>query len=363
MAICDCPGLHRPSLWFVEVTLPMTRCERNALQSSHRQPEHFPSPSLGRSAAGEAAALPGKFWLFALCLFVAVMTLWLLLYPFDFQARRISSFLTERRFEQIHRINLVLNLVLFVPLGIITGWIWKLLLPRRSLLLVILVAADGAVLSAAGEYLQMWLPERTSSLIDLIANIAGSLAGGIIGVWSANRLTAAWCALARWLTAHPRGRRAFVVLVVVLLARAAPFDASLETYYLRTKFMYETRPAGLPFSATKQWLLPAGSSRANAMKDRDLAMKELTRTGLNFALFLLLAFTMARAMQEHRALGGLRGSTAEALALCLLIVVATEALQLPVRSRLMDATDPVAGAVGVLFGLVLALMRPRLESI
>lgn len=314
---------------------------------------------------GEAPAGPsfrGLGWLALLTLFIAGLTMCLLLSPFDFQARKISTFLGENRFSQIHKINLALNLILFLPLGIVSAWTWKILLPSRSLLIVLLVAADAAILSLIGEYLQMWLPERTSSLLDLAANILGSGAGGIIGLALFEPFFRLWHALAHWLATHQRGRRAFIICIIVLLARTAPFDASLETYYLRTKYLYETKPAGPPFSATKRWLLgDISASRAATIRRTD-ALNELTRAGLNFALFMVLAFAVTRAVHEHRAKGGRYASVALAFFFCLLLVAATEALQLPVRSRLMDMTDPVAGAIGVLLGALAAQMRPTLQA-
>jgi glycopeptide antibiotics resistance protein len=301
------------------------------------------------------------------------MILWLLLYPFDFQPRPFSSFLAERKVSEIHKINLVLNVLLFMPLGLFAGWAWKVMFPRRWALLVLLVASDAAVLSLIGEYLQMWLPERsgalfestaaaspmlgrTSSLIDLIANITGGTIAGFLGIAFTAQLTGLWHRLGDWLAQHPCGRRAFAVLVIVLLARAAPFDASLETYYLRTKFNYETVPAGGPFSKTRQWLTGDGPRQAPASA-REAAFIELRRAAINLALFLALAIALTQAMREKRTMDHRTGTGAGmALALTLLLVLATEALQLPIRSRMMDATDPVAGAIGGAAGVIIGLM-------
>ena len=324
-------------------------------------PYQSPQPDL----RGEEPGLPsfrGLGWLALLVLFIAGLTMCLLLSPFDFQAKKVTSFLEENSFSQIHKINLALNLILFLPLGVVSAWAWKVLLPKRSAMIVLLVAFDAAVLSLIGEYLQMWLPERTSSLLDLAANIFGSGVGGIIGLAVFDHFTQRWHALAQWLSTHQRGRRAFIVCVVVLLARTAPFDASLETYYLRTKYLYETKPAGPPFSATKRWLLGDISAGRAATIRRDDALKELTRAGINLALFTVLAFAVTRALHEHRAKGGRHASAILAIVFCLLLGAATEALQLPIRSRLMDMTDPVAGGVGVLLGALAAQLRPTLQA-
>jgi hypothetical protein len=151
-----------------------------------------------------------------------------------------------------------------------------------------------------------------------------------------------------------------VVLVIVLLARVAPFDPTVELSYLRTKFVYQTKPASAPFAATKRWLVTGEWTASALATTKKAAHAELARAGLNFILFAGLSGALTRGFQEARALRGRRPSGARrALAVTLVLVVVTELMQLPLRSRLMDATDPAAGAVGAALGATLALMRRR----
>lgn len=84
----------------------------------------------------------------------------------------------------------VVNLLAYFPFGLLLG---LALYPRfgagRSLLLATL---GGITLSASMEYAQMYLPSRTSSNLDLLANSAGTLAGALLAVGIAPR---AWFSL------------------------------------------------------------------------------------------------------------------------------------------------------------------------
>jgi len=64
---------------------------------------------------------------------------------------------------------------------------------------------------------------------------------------------------------------------------------------------------------------------------------------------------MLAATWENRKLQRRPGSGAAGVFLLVIIlVVGTEIMQWPIRSRLMDATDPVAGIAGVIIGLIIA---------
>ncbi len=87
----------------------------------------------------------------------------------------------------------VINVLAYVPFGLLVG----LALRSRfgvlaSLLLAVLC---GAVLSAGMEYLQMYLPARISSNLDLLANSAGTLIGALLAVSIASWV---WLYLLRW---------------------------------------------------------------------------------------------------------------------------------------------------------------------
>lgn len=83
-----------------------------------------------------------------------------------------------------------INLLAYIPFGLLLG---LTLSPHfgagRSLLLTIM---GGMLLSALMEYIQMYLPSRVSSNLDLLTNSIGTLAGALLAVSIAPR---AWFAL------------------------------------------------------------------------------------------------------------------------------------------------------------------------
>lgn len=76
--------------------------------------------------------------------------------------------------------DLVVNLAAYFPLGLLLG----LMLRVRAGAVggVLLATLGGALLSAAMEYAQMYLPSRISSNVDLLANTGGTLAGALLAV-------------------------------------------------------------------------------------------------------------------------------------------------------------------------------------
>jgi VanZ family protein len=76
------------------------------------------------------------------------------------------------------RSDVVVNLLAYIPFGVFVA-----LTPRRASPLSRIGAAlaAGVTLSFGMETLQMFLPTRAASLIDLIANASGALLGGFVG--------------------------------------------------------------------------------------------------------------------------------------------------------------------------------------
>lgn len=315
-------------------------------------PPHLNQPAIEIQTAEERElSLPGMGWLFILIVAVAIMTAWMLLFPFDFVATRQTAWLGER---QIHKLNTLSNVILFMPMGMLSAWLLKLWWPRLGLVIVLMVAADAALFSVLGETVQMWLPERQSSLVDLIANAIGGGIGAVLGLSLASWLTYRWCKVAYWLANRSAARKALGVLLILLVVRTAPFDASPETFYLKESLASQTKQAGGPFSKTIDGLKRDGVAGVTGNAE---AMAEVRRAGLNFAMFLVAAFALLRAVWQDRVIRGIRGSgLMVAGAIAIGLVLATEVMQWPIRSRLMDATDPVAGAAGVCIGLVFAFI-------
>ena len=87
----------------------------------------------------------------------------------------------------------VINLLAYMPFGLLVG----LMLRTRfsALVSVILSLCLGVLLSASMEYLQMYLPTRVSSNLDMLTNSVGALIGALLAVsmtswtWLFSRLT------------------------------------------------------------------------------------------------------------------------------------------------------------------------------
>ena len=87
----------------------------------------------------------------------------------------------------------VINLLSYLPFGLLIG----LAVRERfgALACVSLGLCAGVAMSASMEFLQMYLPTRTSSNMDLLANSAGALIGALLAVsmiswtWFFSRLT------------------------------------------------------------------------------------------------------------------------------------------------------------------------------
>jgi VanZ family protein len=89
----------------------------------------------------------------------------------------------------------VINLLSYLPFGLLVG----LTLRARfgALTSIIIALCSGVILSASMEYLQMYLPTRTSSNMDLLTNSAGTLIGAFMAMSMAS-WTGLFLRLTRW---------------------------------------------------------------------------------------------------------------------------------------------------------------------
>lgn len=76
------------------------------------------------------------------------------------------------------RYDVIANVIAYVPFGIFVALSPRRATPRAR---TALAFATGLTLSFAMETLQMFVPPRDASLVDLIANTTGALAGGMLG--------------------------------------------------------------------------------------------------------------------------------------------------------------------------------------
>ena len=76
------------------------------------------------------------------------------------------------------RFDVIVNTLAYIPFGVFVA-----LMPQRAspLMRTGIAVAAGATLSFGMETLQMFLPTRSANLVDLMANTAGALLGGLLG--------------------------------------------------------------------------------------------------------------------------------------------------------------------------------------
>jgi glycopeptide antibiotics resistance protein len=143
-------------------------------------------PRLGYGRVSEQVKLPHQSWIrsrFAIItLAVLALILYWTLYPFEFRAGPPAGpwrtlFSTFR--TQGERVDIVANILLFVPLGFFV----MLSLRRRPQWWDVAVATAGAaMLSTTIELLQFYDKGRQTTLTDVYSNAAGALLGAIAGV-------------------------------------------------------------------------------------------------------------------------------------------------------------------------------------
>jgi len=232
------------------------------------------------------------------------------------------------------------NVVGYAPLGFLLAL--ALLRTGRGLLAVPLALAAGALLSMLLEFLQIYLPQRVPSNLDLALNSAGTLAGalsaallerlGAIDRWSRFR--------DRWFAPDARG--ALVLLTLwpwaLLFPAAEPFG--LGQVFERLEAALAELLAGTPFL---DWL---------PVRDAPLLplspVAELLCVALGLLVPCLLAYSMVRHLGRRVVLvlaiivGGV-GATALSAALSYGPAHAWAWLGMPVR-------------VGIWVGLVLAAL-------
>lgn len=117
--------------------------------------------------------------------------------------------------------EIAFNVVLYMPVGALLVWSW---LPRlRGLAGVLASTLMAALLSAAMESLQTFLPDRYASNLDFAANSLGAFAGALLG-WASAGLLSRVGRHARWHQGllRPRTHPALILVALWLLIQIPP---------------------------------------------------------------------------------------------------------------------------------------------
>lgn len=122
-------------------------------------------------------------WLLA-ALAVAAAIAFVQLFPFDFTAVRLGPFLALSHGGYLTVLGQV---AIFVPLGAVESRLARRIVGGWGVLTLAAVSLDAMLLGLACETAQVWLPGRSSSLIDLCADTIGGVAGYLLATSWTNR--------------------------------------------------------------------------------------------------------------------------------------------------------------------------------
>lgn len=234
------------------------------------------------------------------------------------------------------RSDAVANLLLFVPIGFCLSGVSRL--GARAWwsgpFTTIGVLTVALALSITVEFLQLFTAARTTSSGDIAAQFAGTLVGNVLWEAVGSDLTA-W--VRATLGSETSGQRFERLLLAYAGAWAllslAPFDLTLDLGLLARK----ARTGGLVFSLF-------GRTTDTAL---DLAWDAFRAMAAAFPLGVLALFVGCPS--------DARRGVVSALSLAVGALVVVEGLQFFVVSRVADATDVVAGSLGVAAGVVVGL--------
>jgi len=232
------------------------------------------------------------------------------------------------------RFDVVANFLAYAPFGLFVA-----LIPRRAA--PSLRAATGffagAALSFCLETLQMYLPTRDASVIDLLSNSCGALAGGLAGasLVRAQRLRAALS------TGRARiflsGRLGDVGIALLALWLTAQINPGIPVFAVNFE--------SLPSSTVA--LLPSGVDTAGSLLEA--AQSALQMTGIGLFLALLL--------RERRYVGG-----AVMLLIGTALVIKGFAATMILKPAAWEAWLKPGVSIGIAagaLGLLLAAFLPR----
>jgi VanZ family protein len=227
------------------------------------------------------------------------------LYPFDFRSDAVEggllAALGSLSWARAGIGDRVSNVLLYVPLGFCAF----LLLEARTARwrAGMLALAAGTALSLVCEIAQVYVSPRVPSLMDLMLNALGTLAGAIAGV--------AWRSLGGFVYVPARtarsGAAAIAVLVSWVALRLAPFSFEIDLGKLKAALAPLVRPdlgALATIRHLVSWLVVAQALFATAGRER----------GLDALLGLIAVVLVARLLVTNQTL-----VPSELLALLLLL--------------------------------------------
>jgi glycopeptide antibiotics resistance protein len=255
--------------------------------------------------------------------------------PYHFRAPEWSAI--QRMLEDAmrpgiySRANFVANVLMFVPVGFSGAGALAVRKHRAHSRLAAIAGLSGAVLAASVvlEGMQLFLAERTPTITDVAAQVAGAFAGMSLFQVAGGLTTASLTRAKSQARENPALPLLQVAAAFFIIASLVPLDVTLSGSTLARKYR-EGLILLVPFSdaVTADWV-PA-------------IVADLLMTAPIGALAALM-FPPRSAI-----------AAAGAWSAGFLVIAGVELCQVIVRSRVADVTDVVVGSVGVAGGIAAA---------
>jgi len=265
--------------------------------------------------------LPTQRWLTVLLVSYISLAIYGSLYPFAEWRPATTSLLAAfaRSLNgDASRADMVVNLLVYMPLGLMLMVRWR----ARQPVFVALGTATllGFVLSLAMETLQLYLPSRTTSVIDLALNTVGTTLGAALPLLLSERSgfgRRLHEIRLRWIESGPLASFGLIVLGIWALSQLTPLVPSLDMGTLREGLgpLYHT--------VIDPGLFELGKALSYALS--------------LFAVMLLTVTLLRHDFQHARLVAGL-------------FVVSVLLAKVPIVARSLSA-EAVAGAIAAIAGL------------
>jgi VanZ family protein len=254
---------------------------------------------------------------------------------------------------RVEKADLVQNVLAYMPFGLfMVAWLMR---STRFGVALLTAAVAGGVLSLAMEAIQQFLPSRDASRIDLVLNIGGSVAGGLLAsllrghTLGGPRLVAL---RAHWLRSGTLPNLGLAALALWVLSQTSPLVPTLDIGQVRHGLALLYRSLREPGSMQLAQLL----SYACYLAGLGLLARSVTREGkpalLMFASLLacvlLLKIVVEGRQLSLEAVGG-------ALAACLFLLLAGRLRQVAWMGMLLTGagfviSELAPGPDGMLYG-------------
>lgn len=208
-----------------------------------------------------------QMWILGGVIFIVMLTL----FPFKFQAIAWGKKEAAKEFfrNPSDAFDFLGNIFLFMPLGYgLSQWLQPRRWSKRLKLLGIIGISLMSTISI--EALQLFLPDRSSSIIDISTNTLGGTLGGAYGLFQWHRLITP---IQQWFARHWQKKRSLMIALVLWIVLMLGSTWKLANMmYLRDWNPAFNLMVGNEATGDRPWL---GSVKGFSMTDRALSEAEV----------------------------------------------------------------------------------------